>query len=52
MLQNQEVKCKHATNEYLYDSLDSNQTFNLYLHLSLGWIKITNRNDLFGRTQM
>ena len=38
---------KHATNKYLDDSLGSNKTFNLSLHLSLECIKTTNRNNLF-----
>ena len=36
-------ECKHATNEYLDDSLGSNQTFNLSIYLTLEYIKTTNR---------
>ena len=36
-------ECKHVTNEYLNDSLGSNKTFNLFLHLSIECIKTINR---------
>jgi hypothetical protein len=32
--------------------LGSNQTFNLSLHLCIECMKTTNRNNLFGKTQM
>jgi hypothetical protein len=45
-------ECKYVSNEYLDDSLNSNQTFNLSFYLSVKCINITNRNNLFEKTQM